>query len=307
MIEAILLAIAPIALLILLGHEIRRRKFLADAFWPLAERLSYFILLPALFVHGLAMADLSAAPVASMAAALFAATLGAAAVLVAVKPWLGVDGPAFTSLFQGGVRFNNYVGISVAIGLFGSAGLTFAAVANAVIVPTVNILCILTFARWGSARLSGRAALKGLALNPLLLSCLLGAALQATGLGLPPGLDACLKALGQASLPIGLLCVGAALDWEALRRGIAPALKASAAKFLMVPALGVIACGVVGLEGQAAQATILFLSLPTASSAYVLARQMGGDAPLMAAIVAFQTLLAAAATPAALMLASRWL
>lgn len=80
------------------------------------------------------------------------------------------------------------------------------------------------------------------------------------------------------------------------------AAKASALKFILMPLSGWAACLVFGLEGQEAAAVILFLSLPTASSAYVMARQLGGDAPLMAAIVAFQTVLAAIATPIALLL-----
>jgi len=38
-------------------------------------------------------------------------------------------------------------------------------------------------------------------------------------------------------------------------------------------------------------------ALPTATSSYILARQLGGDAPLMAAIVSGQTLLAVATIP----------
>jgi predicted permease len=52
---------------------------------------------------------------------------------------------------------------------------------------------------------------------------------------------------------------------------------------------------------------MLFHSLPTASSAYILSRQLGGDAPLMAGIIAFQTLLAAVTMPLTLLAASRWL
>lgn len=57
-----------------------------------------------------------------------------------------------------------------------------------------------------------------------------------------------------------------------------------------------------GLGGQAATLAILFQSLPTASSSYVMARQLGGDAPLMAGICALQTVAAAVAVPLALIL-----
>jgi malonate transporter and related proteins len=43
-------------------------------------------------------------------------------------------------------------------------------------------------------------------------------------------------------------------------------------------------------------------AVPTASSAYVLARQMGGDAPLLAQIITLQTILAAVTMPIAIAL-----
>ena len=36
------------------GTWLRVRGFLAETFWPGAERLSYYVLLPSLFLHGLA-------------------------------------------------------------------------------------------------------------------------------------------------------------------------------------------------------------------------------------------------------------
>jgi hypothetical protein len=178
-----------------------------------------------------------------------------------------------------------------------------AAVANAAIVPTVNVLCVLVFARFGTARLSGLAILRQLATNPLLVACAIGIALQATGLRLPPGIEGILKALGQASLPLGLLCVGAALDLRSVAGWRRPILVASLVKFAVMPTLGYLAGRTLGLEGQAAATALLFLALPTASSSYILARQLGGDAPLMAGITAVQTLLAGLAIPLVLALA----
>lgn len=111
-----------------------------------------------------------------------------------------------------------------------------AAVANAAIVPTVNILCVLVFARYGSAgRMPMRKVFRQLALNPLVLACFAGILVQALGTGLPPGIEPVLKALGQASLPLGLLCVGAALDLRSVRQWLRPVGYSSAVKFLVMP------------------------------------------------------------------------
>jgi predicted permease len=42
---------------------------------------------------------------------------------------------------------------------------------------------------------------------------------------------------------------------------------------------------------------VLFFALPTAPTAYVLTRQLGGDSQLMAGIITLQTLLAAVSLP----------
>jgi malonate transporter len=294
----ILLALLPIVLLIGLGAALRRSRFLGDAFWPQAERLGFYVLLPSLFVHGLVTAPLAGVPIGALASVLVGSTLLVAAILLASRRLLGFEGAAFTSVFQGGVRFNNYVGVSVAAGLFGAQGIAMAAVANAAIVPTVNILCVLVFARFGT---HGRPSLPGLlrliALNPLVLACLVGIGMKAGGVGLPLGLEPALRSLGQASLPLGLLCVGAALDFGSARTWVRPILVASAAKFVAMPLATLAACLALGLHGPAAATALLFQALPTASSSYIMARQLGGDAPLMAGITAVQTVLAGLSMP----------
>lgn len=304
----LLLALLPIALLIMLGAWLRRSQFIADAFWPQAERLGYYVLLPALFVHGLATARLDGVPVQGMILALVSSTVLVAVLLVALRRYFSVDDAAFTSVFQGGVRFNNYVGVSAAAGLLGSQGIALAAVANAAIVPTVNILCVLVFARYGSAgRMSWKGIARQMALNPLLLACAVGMLLRVSGLGLPVALEPLLKALGQASLPLGLLCVGAALELGAVRNWLRPVGQASVAKFMVMPLITLGACHLFGLTGDAALAALLFQALPTASSSYIMARQLGGDAPLMAGIIAGQTLLAAVALPLAVSSLLPWI
>jgi malonate transporter and related proteins len=59
---AALNALAPIVLLIGLGYFLKRARVLDEAFWPQAERICYFVLLPALFFHGTATAEIGNYP-----------------------------------------------------------------------------------------------------------------------------------------------------------------------------------------------------------------------------------------------------
>ncbi|ANH75837.1 membrane transport family protein [Ralstonia insidiosa] len=302
MTAAILLALAPVALLVALGYGLKHTGFIADAFWPQAERLCYYALLPALFTHGLASAHLQALPVLPLAGTLIVATVVVAVALVLTRPWMRVDGAAFTSVFQGGVRFNNYVGVSLAAGLFGAKGIALAAVCNAAIVPTVNLLCVLVFARFGSVRLSGKALARQIVTNPLVVACVLGIAMQIAGVQVPTLIEPAVRSLGVASMPLGLLCVGAALNFSGVRAWVQPVAVSSLAKFLAMPVLTLLVGHAIGLTDVALMVALLFQALPTASSSYIMARQLGGDAPLMAGITAAQTVLAAAAMPAVMTL-----
>lgn len=290
-------ALIPVVLLIALGCALKRTMFTDEGFWSEAERISYRVLLPALFLHSLATADLDDLPVGALAAALIASTLVVAMLVIGLKPLMRLPGDAFTSVFQGSVRFNNYIGVTIAAGLLGTQGVAFAAVCNAAIVPTVNVLCVLVFAWFGSARLSLSDIARQLATNPLILACAGGILLQVLGLSLPPGIEPALQALGAASMPLGLLCIGAALRFGAARSWAAPIFASSVAKFALMPAATIVAARIFDLGSHALIVAVLFQALPTASSSYILARQLGGDAPLMAGIAATQTLLGVAAVP----------
>ncbi|KWD11422.1 transporter [Burkholderia ubonensis] len=300
MIGAVLLALAPVALLVALGHGLKRSGFVGDAFWPSAERLCYYVLLPALFAHGLASARLQSLAVMPLALALVASTVAVAAALLLIRPFVRVDGAGFTSVFQGAVRFNNYVGASLAAGLFGAQGIALAAVCVAAIVPTVNLMCVLVFARYGSTRLGIVALVRQIVSNPLVVACAIGIAMQASGATFPPAIEPAVRALGAASMPLGLLCVGAALTFDAARAWMQPVCVASAFKFVAMPLLTLVAGRALGLGDAALTVALLFQALPTSSASYLMARQLGGDAPLMAGITAFQTLFATIAMPAVL-------
>ena len=304
MIGMLLIALTPTALLIALGHVLRwRSHLLPEGFWGPAERLAYFVLLPALIVHSLAMADLSQVPVEGVVTALALPLLIVAGALVALRRRMALSGPAFTSVFQAGIRFNTYVGVTAAIALFGAQGGALSAIAIATVVPTVNVLCVLIFARYAGAGTGLKDALRGIVRNPLILASALGIALHALHIPLPPGIEGFFRALGQASLPLGLLCVGAALSKEALGGSLRPALFANLAKFVAMPALTGLFCVALGIGGAPAMVAVLFNALPTASSSYVMARQLGGDAPLMASLVSTQTVVAALTLPVAMILA----
>jgi malonate transporter and related proteins len=164
----------------------------------------------------------------------------------------------------------------------------------AVTVPTVNVLSVQAFA--GSS-LRWRALLPMLGKNPLILACLAGALANIAGLPLAGGLDQLLGLLAATSLPLGLLCVGAALQPQELKSEVGTLAGSAAVRLLVVPALAFVAARLLDLPVTASAVLVIFFALPTAPTSYVLTRQLGGDAHLMAGIITFQTLAAALTLP----------
>ncbi|PVY75435.1 sodium bile acid symporter family protein [Tamilnaduibacter salinus] len=81
-----------------------------------------------------------------------------------------------------------------------------------------------------------------------------------------------------------------------------PFAASAGAKLLLFPLVTTGLIALTDVSPPIAQAAILLSALPAASSSYILARQLGGDAPLMAAIVSGETLLAMATMPLVLSL-----
>lgn len=227
-------ALVPVAALIAVGFGLRRTPlFRSEDFWAGAEKLAYFVLLPTLLFRNIAAVDVSRFDLGPLALALVLSTLAVGAVLCLLHRVLAADAAAFTSVFQGGIRFNTYIGLSLSAALVAGDGLALAAIVGAILVPLVNVASSLVFELFLVDKHSWLSLVRTVVLNPLLL--------------LPAATVALLLALG--------------------------------------------------VSGDAARVGLVFQAIATAPSAYVMARQLGGNAQLMAAIIGVQTLVSMATLP----------
>jgi len=295
-------ALVPVFLLIVLGFVLRRVLLKQDMMWTGLEQLVYYVLFPALLIDTLARANLASAPIAGVGGALLLAVIAMSALCLALRPWLarglGVDGPAFSSVFQGATRWQTYVALSVAGNLWGDRGITLASVAMVAMIPLLNVLAVWVLAHYAAPqRLSWPKLLLAIARNPLIWACAIGLAINLVHLPIPRPLHDFADALGRCSLALGLLLVGAGLHLEGLRRPRAAAWLTVALKLLLMPLLAIGFGATYGLSGPDLAVVACCAAVPSASNGYILARQMGGDAPLLAQILTLQTMLAVATMP----------
>ncbi|SLN44255.1 AEC family transporter [Oceanibacterium hippocampi] len=292
-------ALVPVFIMILLGWLLRRYAFGDESFWAMAERITYFVFFPALLVNRLGHADLSGFQVLPLAGAMILAVIVLWGLALLVARPLGLARPGASSLVQGAIRFNTYVGFAAASALWGTAGLTLAAIVAAIMIPTVNVISVIAL----TGRQAGlRQIVLSVVRNPLILACLIGAGLSSSGTGIPALIQQVLEILGAAALPLGLLAVGAALDYQAAAASKAAIVAGVVLKLLVFPAVMALSLHLFGVQGLTAGTALLWASLPVASSAYVMSRMLGGDARLMAGIITASTVAALVSMPAVLLL-----
>ena len=291
----------PLFALIVLGFALARIEFPGPDFWPAAERLNYRVLFPALLVSSLVRAPLTDPALLKLGGAAAVTTLIASAALLGLRLLRPIPPARFGPVLQGTVRFNTYLGLAVVTALAGTAGQSRAAVYLAVAVPLVNLLSIVALTEGKAWRRPG-LLLRSVLANPLILACIAGIALALTGIGLPFGTGSLLEFLARASLPLGLLCVGAALRPAALHRDLPTILGVSTLRLLVLPVLAAAVGSAFALSAPDALVLLVFSAIPTATAAFVLTRQMGGDGELMAGILTAQTLEAVVTIPLVLAL-----
>jgi malonate transporter len=300
-------ALIPIFLIILLGFAIRHTSLIGAAVWPELERLTYYFFFPALLVLRLSTSTFNWSALRESAAVIGLALTGMTVFVVVLRKLITRDPGSLSSVFQGSIRFNTYIGLACIEALDGDRGLTTAALALAVFIPLVNVLSVISLSLLsGNGANRGAAALTATVSNPLVLACLVGIAISYFNVRLPPlGVDV-LTILTQPALPLGLLAVGAGIHFTSLAAQSWPLLVAVMTKLLLFPAMLLGASVLLGINDTMAMILLILGALPAPPSAYILARQLGGNVTLMANIITVQTLAAFLAIPFWLQLAAKY-
>ena len=287
---SILTSLLPVFLIIICGFVFKKTRFPGDNFWPGTEKIVYYFLYPALLFSSSAGASWEFYSVAAMVWAILGALFVMSSLLLILRPWLSKKDASFTSIFQGSIRFTSYIGFAAAFALFGDKGLYLTAIYVTVMIPIVNILCIMVLVRYGGQKGgSWYWIFTTVIKNPLVIACLAGMLVNILGWQLPVMVENLATILGRGSLPLGLLAVGASLDITAIRNTGTEVVYACLLKLILMPSLMWLSCFLIGVDSLSTAVAVLFAGLPGSPLSYILAKQLGGDTRLMSAVIAVQT------------------
>jgi malonate transporter len=303
-------SLLPIFLLIGLGFLLRWRKVVAADMWHGVELLGYWVFFPALLSETLIRAELRALPLTqiTLTMTLAFATMAGGLLLLrsTIMRRLSLSGPSYGSLFQNSTRWNGFIALPILAKLYGDNGVALVAIIMGVLVPIANIVNVAVVARnSGSRQLTYAQTAYVVFRNPFIWATAIGLAINFLAVPIYEPIMTGLHTLGGAAIGTGLLMVGAGLHAEEARRPSPAAWLGTGLKLAGMPAIVAIWLIVFGISGPAVIACMVCAGVPTAMSAYVLARQMGGDAALIATTVTLQTLISFISIPLLIILAER--
>lgn len=291
----ILTAIVPTIVLLVLGNLLRRRAFLPREFWAASDKLTYFILFPALLITKVSQVDLSSINFVLVSLFFIGYFLLASLMVWVIYRITHAKPHQFSSIYQGIVRFNSYVYFAIIEAVWGHDGLALAALIAGLVIPIVNVCCVAAFSV-GSGAFALLPTLKNIAKNPLIIGALLGFVANLLPVLLPNVLFNSLLILSTAALPLALLSVGAAVQIKMLvnahesfsRSGL---WLTAALRLVILPLLALLMVELLAMDSLMQGVLVIFAAVPTATSSFILAKQLGGDAEMMASIISLQTVL----------------
>ncbi len=289
-------AIAPIFLIIATGYLLFKTRIVDESVWSAIEHICFYLLFPFLIIRTLSRANLGSVPVFDFMAVIVVAILGMSALLILIQAFIWKrfpqSGPSFSSIFQGATRFHGFVAIAVIGPLYGDDGVTLAALALAIMVPLLNVISVVVLSVYGHSdtRPQVIAVAKKIVTNPLIIACIVGLLLN--WLGVPDVLFDAIDIIGAGGLGLALLAVGAGMNFGQAAQHKMLLTVGVLTRLIGMPAIVIAMSWLVGLDGTARTVAIIAGAVPTAASAYVMARKMGGNAELMSSIVTFQVFVA---------------
>jgi len=281
----------PDFILILMGVIIFRITNWGEAFWAGMEKMVYYLLFPALLFYSTARLQLNLETTGKFVEVGVLALLAGVALTWIGKPFIKAGPMTYESGMQTAFRFNSYIALALASRLAGEKGVGLMALLIGFGVPLCNMAAVHALAHRSGNLLSE------LMRNPLLIATGSGLLFALCGFTLPEVAGAVLSRLGSASIALGLLMVGAGLRLAGIREDKLMTVYFTVIKLLAVPAVAYVLGRWLELPQLQLQIVVLFCSLPTASSCYILAARMGGNGPMTAFLISLGTLVSAVTIP----------
>lgn len=283
----------PSVLLLMLGFFLRRTSQINANFIAHASRLVFNFGMPMLLFSKLVQSDIHYGEQVILLAAGISAT-SLTFILSEIYAWKFVPRIADKGVFVQGVFRSNLGGMGIALvwNAYGEAGVPQSAVYMGVMTIFYNVLSVITLSRNSSGGLKDKIKniLNKVLTNPLVIAIVVALSLQFLSIKPPQPILQTTEYLGAITLPLALICAGAAFDTKSLFSGKDVAFQASLGRLIVSPLITVLVALAFGLQGISMGVIFLMTATPVAAANYVMTKAMGGNDVAAANIMGMTTL-----------------
>ncbi len=293
---SIITTIVPIFLVVVIGWIARRKGFMPQEFWGPANRLVFYIAIPAMIFQAIARASLDRQFNPRLIVfTLLAASCGYLAGWLVARSW-SLPANSRGSFIQCSGHGNlGYIGLAVAFYYLGEGGLVAASLLAGFVMILQNLLSVLALQSASHSANPGRPTIlaRQVLANPVIVAALAGISVSAFKIPIPLVVDRTLDILRAMALPTALLLIGASLSFDFIKSHKATVTAACLIKLILMPATGIILFKLAGFSSTTFLPALILLSSPTATIAYVMGSEMDGDADFAVAAISASTLISA--------------
>ena len=271
--------------------------FMQEGFVKPANRLVYYVAIPAMIFREIAEAEL----LQHFSLVLVAMTL-LPLILVALTGLILVRGIRLQryrvgSFLQCSFHGNlGYIGLAVAFYFLGDQGFTRASILAGFVMLLQNFLAVVALSRFNKEpdqKISTLSLARRVLLNPVIISAMAGMGFSLARLELPVILNRSLKILSGMALPLALLVIGTSISFAQMREQLRLTVLIGVLKLLILPASGLILFHLLKLDRIEYLPALILLASPTATVSYVMASEMAGDPDMATASISVTTLVSA--------------
>jgi len=287
---AVIETIAPIFLIIVFGYAIRIKGFLPEQFVSDANRFVFLFPLPVMIFSGIVKSNMSdVSPLHISSVVLPTIAMAGIALLIGsmLKLKKGALGSFVQTAFHGNV---SYIGLAVLFYAMGEEGLKKGSILIGILILVNNALAIGILSWTSGQHRNVSKALLSIARTPVIVATFLGVASLFLGIKLPAVILKSMGILANVALPMALVVIGASITLGTIRHSFKLSTVITLLKLLLLPGLSVLFCWFFSIPYRDGLPGIILLATPTATTSYIMARELDGDRDLASGAITLSTL-----------------
>lgn len=290
--------IFPIFSVVLLGWFARRRGFMPQEFLGPANQLVFNLAIPALIFNAVSKAsfrtDFNATVLLVTLLSATTAYLGSW-LIARLTRWQPKRIGAFIQCSSHGNH--GYIGLPIAFYFIGESGFAKTSILASFLFILQNVLSVMVLqahaTRVVESESKFRTIIKKLIRNPVVVSALAGVIFSLSQLPIPTPILRFLDIMGGLAPPMSLLLIGASVSLQVMRKNFFSVLGSVVIKIIALPIFGFVIFKILQVDTADYLPSMILLATPTATVAYILSKEMQGDAEFTSAAISTSTLCSA--------------